>query len=85
MSSPNENVLLKETNKGGYTLSIIARFEEPFPLQYIIRLSTPDGNEVDFMSTLEGFKNIGDACMQDNRKKESKNHQKIGTSSRENS
>jgi len=60
MSSPNENVLLKETNKGGYTLSIIARFEEPFPVQYIIRLSTPDGNEVDFMSTLEGFKNIGE-------------------------
>ena len=60
MSSPNENVLLKETNKGGYTLSIIARFEEPFPVQYIIRLSTPDGNEVDFMSTLEGFRNIGE-------------------------
>ena len=56
----NENVLLQETNKGGYTLAIVARFEEPFPVQYTIRVSTPEGTEVDYMSTLEGFKNIGE-------------------------
>ena len=55
-----ENVLLQETNKGGYRLSIIARFEEPFPVQYVIRVSSPEGIEVDYMSTLEGFKNIGE-------------------------
>jgi len=55
-----ENVLLQDTNKGGYRLSIIARFEEPFPVQYVIRVSTPEGIEVDYMSTLEGFKNIGE-------------------------
>ncbi len=55
-----ENVLLEDTNKGGYKLAIIARFEEPFPVQYVIRVSTPDGVEVDYMSTLEGFKNIGE-------------------------
>jgi len=53
-----ENVLLQETNKGGYTLLIVARFEDP--IQYIIRVSTPQGERVDYMSTLEGFKNIGE-------------------------
>jgi len=56
----NENVLLKETNKGSYSLAIVARFEEPFPVQYLIRVSTPEGDKVDFLSTLEGFKNIGE-------------------------
>jgi hypothetical protein len=61
MSMPmNENILLQETNKGGYTLEIIAKFEDPFPVQYIIRVSTPEGTEVDYMSTLKGFKNIGE-------------------------
>jgi hypothetical protein len=55
-----ENTLLEDTNKGGYRLAIIARFEEPYPVQYIIRVSTPEGVEVDYMSTLEGFKNIGE-------------------------
>lgn len=55
-----ENMLLEDTNKGGYRLAIIARFEEPFPVQYVIRVSSPDGVEVDYMSTLEGFKNIGE-------------------------
>ena len=58
--STNENILLQETNKGGYKLAIVARFEDPYPVQYIIRLSEPDGTEVDYMSTLEGFKNIGE-------------------------
>jgi len=56
----DENVLLKETNKGGYSLAIIAAFEEPFPVQYLIRVCTPEGDEVDFISTLDGFKNIGE-------------------------
>lgn len=61
MSMPaDENILLQETNKGGYRLSIIARFEDPFPVQYIIRVSKPEGTEVDFVSTVEGFKNIGE-------------------------
>ena len=40
--------------------SIIAKFEAPFPVQYIIRVSTPEGTEVNYMSTLDGFKNIGE-------------------------
>ena len=59
-TTTNENILLQETNKGGYTLAIVARFEDPFPVQYIIRMSSPEETEVDYMSTLEGFKNIGE-------------------------
>lgn len=62
--SKNENILLQETNRGGYTLSIIAKFVERYPVQYIIRVSKPKskpkGTEVDFVSNLEGFKNIGE-------------------------
>jgi hypothetical protein len=58
--SDSENVLLEDTNKGGYKLAIMAKFEEPFPVQYVIRVSKPDGTGVDYMSTLEGFKNIGE-------------------------
>ena len=58
--STNENVLVQETNKGGYKLAIIAKFEDPYPVQYVIRVSAPDGTEVHYMSTLEGFKNIGE-------------------------
>ncbi|MEM3050649.1 MAG: hypothetical protein QXJ40_00995, partial [Candidatus Bathyarchaeia archaeon] len=45
---------------GGYTLAIIAKFQEPFPVSYIIRITTPQGVQADFISTLEGFKNIGE-------------------------
>ena len=58
--STSENLLLEETNKGGYTLKILARFEDPFPVQYIIRVSTPEDTQVSFISTIEGFKNIGE-------------------------
>lgn len=55
-----ENVLLHEKNNGGYGLAIVARFEEPFPVSYIIRVTTPEGVQADFVSTLDGFKNIGE-------------------------
>jgi len=58
-----ENVLLHEKNQGGYNLAIIAKFQEPFPVSYIIRITTPQGAQADFMSTLEGFKNIGELLM----------------------
>jgi hypothetical protein len=57
--SASENVLLQEKNNGGYSLEILAKFQEPFPVSYIIRVTTPQGTQVDFISTLDGFKNIG--------------------------
>lgn len=62
--SENEIILLHETNKGGYNLSIVARSEAGRSVQYIIRVSKsewkPKGREVDYVSSLEGFKNIGE-------------------------
>ena len=58
-----ENVLLQETNKGGYKLEILAKFEEPYPVSYIIRVSTPQGVKADYISTLNGFKNFGELLM----------------------
>ena len=58
-----ENVLLHEKNQGGYSLAIIAKFQEPFPVSYIIRITTPQGIQADFISTLEGFKNIGELLL----------------------
>ncbi len=58
-----ENVLLYETNAGGYGLRIIAKFQDPFPVSYAIRVTTPQGVQADFVSTLEGFKNIGELLL----------------------
>lgn len=41
---------------------VVAKFEDPYPVAYIIRVSTPKGRKVDYISTIEGFKNIGDLC-----------------------
>jgi len=59
-TSACENILLQETNKGGYSLAIIAKVADPYPVTYIIRVSSPKGEAVDYLCTLEGFKNIGD-------------------------
>ncbi|MEM2107869.1 MAG: hypothetical protein QXL10_01100 [Candidatus Bathyarchaeia archaeon] len=58
-----ENILLHEKNQGGYSLSIVAKFQEQSPVTYIIRITTPQGVQADFISTLEGFKNIGELLM----------------------
>jgi hypothetical protein len=61
--SASENVPLREENNGGYSLAILAKFQEPFPVSYMIRVTTPQGAQVDFISTLDGFKNIGELLM----------------------
>jgi hypothetical protein len=58
-----ENILLQEINKGGYSLEILAKFEEQFPVRYIIRVTTPQGVQADYLSTLDGFKNFGELLM----------------------
>jgi hypothetical protein len=55
-----ENVLVHEGNKGGFSLEIIAHFEKSCPVKYIIRITTPEDVQADFISTLDGFKNIGE-------------------------
>jgi hypothetical protein len=56
----DENVLLCERNKGNFSLELIARFFEDRPVVYIIRITKPDGDSADYVSSLEGFKNVGE-------------------------
>jgi hypothetical protein len=50
------------TNRGPYRLSIIARLKGPWvhTVQYIIRLKHPGKGGLDFMLTLDGFKELGE-------------------------
>jgi hypothetical protein len=56
----SENVLLCEKNRGGFSLELVARFVENRPVKYIIRITTPEGIDADYVSSLEGFKNVGE-------------------------
>lgn len=38
----------------------MARFIENSPVKYIIRITTPEGFSADYISSLEGFKNVGE-------------------------
>jgi len=58
-----ENILACETNKGNYKLSIIAQFTEYSPVLYSIRIEKPNGEKVDFISSLEGFKKFGELLL----------------------
>jgi len=49
-----QNVLLHEENKGGYSLALIAKFEEPYPVSYIIRATTPKAGKFTTLALLKG-------------------------------
>jgi hypothetical protein len=58
-----ENVLEYVSNRGGFKLSIVAQFSENRSVLYIIRLENPEGETIDFISSLEGFKKIGELLL----------------------
>ncbi len=51
-----------EQNKGNYGISIVARLKGPLVsnVQYILRLEDPEGDTIDYMTTLDGFKVLGE-------------------------
>ena len=51
-----------QENKGHYELSIVARLKGPLVsnVQYILRLKHPEGYNIDYMTTLDGFKEVGE-------------------------
>ena len=53
-----ENVLLKEQNRDSYEIKIIAKFEEPFPVSYIVRVIAPNGRKADYACGLKCLRNI---------------------------
>jgi hypothetical protein len=54
-----------EQNKGNYELSIVARLKGPLVsnVQYMIRLRNPDDEVIDYMTTLSGFKELGELLL----------------------
>jgi hypothetical protein len=54
-----------QRNKGNYELSIVARLKGPLVsnVQYMVRLKNPEDETIDFMSTLEGFKELGELLL----------------------
>jgi len=57
-----DHEIWQERNKGNYELSVIARLKGPLVsnVQYILRLEDPEGYGIDYMTTLDGFKEIGE-------------------------
>ena len=56
-----ENVIWHQENRGNYELSIVARLKGPLVsnVQYILRLEDPQGQIIDYLTTLDGFKELG--------------------------
>jgi len=54
-----------EQNKGNFELSIVARLKGPLVsnVQYMIRLETPEDETIDYMTTLQGFKELGELLL----------------------
>jgi hypothetical protein len=54
-----------ERNNGDYKVSIVARLKAPFVInvQYFIRLKNPDGDKIDYMTTLDGFRELGELLL----------------------
>lgn len=51
-----------QRNRGNYELSIVARLKGPLVsnVQYMVRLQDPENYIIDYMTTLDGFKELGE-------------------------
>ncbi len=55
-----ENILLKRKNGENGSLAIIAKFEEPFPVSYIIRVTAPNCRKADYACGIKCFRIISE-------------------------
>ena len=57
-----DHLVWHQVNKGNYGLSVVARLKGPLVsnVQYILRLQHPEGYSIDYMTTLDGFKEAGE-------------------------
>jgi hypothetical protein len=60
-----DHEIWSEPNRGNYELSIVARLKGPLVsnVQYMIRLRNPEYEEIDYMTTLNGFKELGELLL----------------------
>ena len=57
-----DHTVWSERNKGDYEVSVVARLKGPLVsnVQYMLRLKKPDDYTIDYMTTLEGFRKLGE-------------------------
>lgn len=57
-----DHVIWCERNRGNYELSIVARLKGPLVsnVQFMLRLKGPDDYSIDYMTTLDGFRELGE-------------------------
>jgi len=57
-----DHEVLCQRNRGNYELSIVARLKGPLVsnVQYMVRLKDPENYTIDYMTTLDGFKELGE-------------------------
>jgi hypothetical protein len=63
MSSEVEEILIEEdSNKGGFRLRVIAQVRGPgtTTIRYVVRILNPEGESMDYMTTLQGFQSLGE-------------------------
>jgi hypothetical protein len=58
-----ENELATEINSGGFQLSIVAASAGVGLVKYIIRIEKPNWDRVDYVGSLEGFKELGELLL----------------------
>jgi hypothetical protein len=58
-----ENQLATEINSGGFQLSVVAAFAGVGSVKYIIRIERPNWDRVDYVSSIEGFKKLGELLL----------------------
>ncbi len=60
-----DHVIWNEGNWGGYKISIVARLKGPnvYSVTYMVRLENREKQVIDFMLTLDGFKELGELCI----------------------
>jgi len=59
-----DHVIWQQHNKGKYELSVVAKLKGPLisNVQYILRVKAPDDTTVDYLTTLDGFRELGELC-----------------------
>ncbi|MCJ7635136.1 hypothetical protein MUP77_22435 [Candidatus Bathyarchaeota archaeon] len=57
-----DHAIWTHRNRGGYELSVVARLKGPLVsnVQYTVRLKDPENLTIDYMVTLEGFRELGE-------------------------
>ena len=60
-----DHVIWTEKNFGQYEISIVARLKGPnvYTVVFMVRLAHPEKEPIDFMLTLDGFKELGELCI----------------------